>query len=157
LDDKANKFTVFMKNFHFWAILIAPLLLLTALIQATWSEQSITSGNHQIKLKNRPITFRQELNKHIAIGDSIIEVRELLEHNKFTCSYLQSDGVHDEPSERLRSFDPINPTTGGNQLFCFRQDSQVSTPFCTTTYKPAISYAQGKVTKINAYIGGWCL
>jgi hypothetical protein len=140
-----------MKYARLATIFIFPFLLLTAWLRCVWADElAAIPVNRRIVLSNEPNIFRQELMKHISVGSSVTEARALLEQNLFSCAYLKSA---DEATD-CSTFDPKSPIEGNDNLFCFRQTNKV---FCATTYKPSIAYDRGKVTKVDAYIGGWCL
>lgn len=86
----------------------------------------------------------QEVRRHISSGSSIEEARNLLRLNGFKCGYHKT-------SEPVDTVETSRTSQDGDHLFCYLKISRL---IYAETYQPSIQYKDGRVTDVNAYVGG---
>ncbi len=127
------------------SLTITPLVLLFA--QCTIGNPLPLLAGKKIWLNDNKDRLTQEVRRHVAVGSSIGEAKDLLQFNGFQCSYHKT-------SEDVTVIETNRTSKDGDYLFCFLEKSGL---VCATTYKPFIYYKNDSVTSVDAAIGGWCL
>jgi hypothetical protein len=90
----------------------------------------------------------QEFIRHAPVGKSIESVKQGFEINGFKCQYSKNTDARGHRDMNRSAAD-------GDYLYCSQMRS--SQFICTHAYYVTINYTMGKVSKVEASTGDWCL